>query len=370
MIENRALTTVRRSGSPTDGLSIRQRETLRSGWTDASGQEPLGVVTIDDADELALRCRDDDRRHAGVPHPLVESAEFLASLDGRRAQLHEVRCASVVFLRQILPPNPSKHDALLIHHNADGIRTEHRADVARRRVGEARGRRRGEHLARDVPERTCSLHREATLTPLRLAPGEIEHAGEAERFEPPRGSRTEVSEVIVAVNDDRTIVVDPVDRFRRQLLQRDVVGAGKVLLDVLLARKDLEEESIVLADEPPCFIDTDIGWHPREVPICSLFERCTLDAACLSERGTGLRDPYPWTPGKPRHATFGCGPRSSVRAQPRTCRSELTRAPPPAFGLAFVGEKRQAAQPFPTRCADGVRDGGSHRDYRGLAGSD
>jgi hypothetical protein len=111
------------------------------------------------------------------------------------------------------------------------------------------------------------LHREADLTPFRLAPDEIEHTGEAERFEPPRGSRTEVSEVVVAVHDDRTIVVDPVDRFRRQLLQGDVVGGGKMLLFVFLARKDLQEEGVVLAEEPPCFIDADIGWHPREIPI-------------------------------------------------------------------------------------------------------
>jgi ribokinase len=69
-------------------------------------------------------------------------------------------------------------------------------------------------------------------------------------------------------------VVELADRVLGQLLQRDVGRAGDVLLSVLLARKDLEEERCVLADEPLRFIHGDVGWHPRDVPIRAPFQRC------------------------------------------------------------------------------------------------
>ncbi len=71
-------------------------------------------------------------------------------------------------------------------------------------------------------------------------------------------------------------MVDALDRLRRQLLQRYVRGAGDVLLEILLARKHLEEERILLGDEPLCLTHTDIGWHPGVLPIRTSFQRTPL----------------------------------------------------------------------------------------------
>lgn len=227
-------------------------------------KQPIGVISIEETEELALRCRDEDRLHAFLVHPIDEAAQFLPPLDRRRPEPHEVRDEHVVVGRQILSPNAPEDDVVLVHDDAEGIRAQPFADVAGRRLGRARERHGLEHLTRHVSERSVALHRKTLLAPLRLAAGKIEDAGEAQRLEPPRGPRAEVSEVVVAVHDHRAVAVHVPDRVLRELLQRDALGAGDVFFFVLVARKDLEKGRTFLAKEPLCFVGTDVCWHGCE----------------------------------------------------------------------------------------------------------
>jgi hypothetical protein len=70
----------------------------------------------------------------------------------------------------------------------------------------------------------------------------------------------------VAVHDDRTIAIDPVDGVRRQLLEGDAARTGDVFLLVLLTRKGFEEERILLAEEPLRVVHPDVGRHPAMFP--------------------------------------------------------------------------------------------------------
>src|SRR5262245_43403943 len=64
---------------------------------------------------------------------------------------------------------------------------------------------------------------------------------EADALEPPRGSRAQVSLVVVAIDDHRPPALEPPRRLRIQGLQGDVDRAGKVLLLVLGLRQHLHE---------------------------------------------------------------------------------------------------------------------------------
>src|SRR5581483_7155567 len=64
---------------------------------------------------------------------------------------------------------------------------------------------------------------------------------EAERFEPPRGSRAHVSLVVVAVDDDRPVAVELTRPLPFQLLEGDVDCAREVLFFVFVVREHFDE---------------------------------------------------------------------------------------------------------------------------------
>src|SRR5205085_9276018 len=70
-----------------------------------------------------------------------------------------------------------------------------------------------------------SLHRHAVSKPVGLAGRVVVDLGKAERFEPPRGSWTDVSLEVVAVDDHRSIFAQLGRRLCAQLLQRDADGS-------------------------------------------------------------------------------------------------------------------------------------------------
>src|SRR4029077_5992811 len=159
------------TGSSANAASPSARSSV------VSGQEPLGVGSIEHAEEFALRSRDEDRRDAFVLHPPDESAQFFAPLDGGGSKLHEVDDGSIVFCRQILGSYPSEHDAAFVHDDAERTRPKRVADIPCHAVGSAGGGYRLENLTRDVAERAFALHRQALFTPFRLAADHVEHAG-------------------------------------------------------------------------------------------------------------------------------------------------------------------------------------------------
>src|SRR5215211_8369266 len=84
---------------------------------------------------------------------------------------------------------------------------------------------------------------EPTREPVRLAGHVVVDPLEAQTFEPPRGPRTHVSLVVVAVDDNRPISLKPSGRLLVQLLERAADGSGKVLVLVLLAQQHIYELS-------------------------------------------------------------------------------------------------------------------------------
>ena len=76
--------------------------------------------------------------------------------------------------------------------------------------------------------------------PVLLARDVVVHLAEAKRLEPARGSWAEVSYRVPAVHDHGLVAVQPRDRVRVQLLQREADRSREVLLLVLLAREHLD----------------------------------------------------------------------------------------------------------------------------------
>ncbi len=64
--------------------------------------------------------------------------------------------------------------------------------------------------------------------PVSLAADVVTYPLEAERFEPPRGSRAHVAERVVAIDRDRPVLVELCGRLGVELLERDVDGARQV----------------------------------------------------------------------------------------------------------------------------------------------
>src|SRR5262249_46743399 len=82
----------------------------------------------------------------------------------------------------------------------------------------------------------------------------------ADALEPPRGSRAQVSLVVVAVDDHRPLALESPRRLRIQGFQGDVDRARKVLLLVFGLRKHLDELR-ALGEQPLHLVSGDGDWH-------------------------------------------------------------------------------------------------------------
>jgi hypothetical protein len=83
---------------------------------------------------------------------------------------------------------------------------------------------------------------------------------EAERVEPARGSWAHVSEVVVAVDDDRPVGVERGGRAPVELLERDVDRPGEMRLFVFVRWQHFDELSVVV-DEALEVCKLDPGAH-------------------------------------------------------------------------------------------------------------
>jgi hypothetical protein len=85
--------------------------------------------------------------------------------------------------------------------------------------------------------------------------------GEAECFEPPRGSRAEVSLDVLAVDDDRPVAFEHVfGVVSREVAQRQTDGARNVLIVVLVAAQDFDDLG-ALSLELPDSVALDVIRH-------------------------------------------------------------------------------------------------------------
>jgi hypothetical protein len=73
------------------------------------------------------------------------------------------------------------------------------------------------------------------------------HAAEADAFEPRRGSRAEVSLIVVAVDDHRPARIERRRRLDVERLQREVERTREVLVVETVRRQNLDELGIFVA---------------------------------------------------------------------------------------------------------------------------
>ncbi len=95
-----------------------------------------------------------------------------------------------------------------------------------------------------------AFHGKVVGQPVDLARDVVVDLGEAERFEPARGSWAHVSKSVPAVDDHRPVPVEAGRRGGVEGLEWDVERVGQVQLDVLLCRQDLDELGAVIQRRP------------------------------------------------------------------------------------------------------------------------
>ncbi len=123
-----------------------------------------------------------------------------------------------------------------------------------------------EHELRHAPTVTdMTFCRQAEHRPGRTAPDQVGHVREPKLFEPARGSGTQVSMLIEAVDDHRAGTVDVGDRRSIQRLQRQAHGARQVLLDEDRVRQNIEQENVAL-HHPLGTGSIDASWHASVMP--------------------------------------------------------------------------------------------------------
>ena len=137
---------------------------------------------------------------------ILEGGGRITGTNRRGTELHEPPDPNVVVLGQVLPSNASDDDRVVVRDRADrvGAGFQFSPDLSGARLWSAGRRSRPKDLSGDEQERTGPLGRQASLDPSGLPAAEVVRPLEPELFEPPRGPRTHVSEVVVAVRDHRT----------------------------------------------------------------------------------------------------------------------------------------------------------------------
>jgi len=91
--------------------------------------------------------------------------------------------------------------------------------------------------------------RQPVGAPVLLAGDVVVHAVEPHRVEPPRGSRAEVSLVVVAVDDHRPLAVELARRALVELFERDADRADDVFLLEFLRRQHFDQVRVLVGDQ-------------------------------------------------------------------------------------------------------------------------
>src|SRR6266545_900831 len=217
---------------------------LSSGFLDERAECPLGVRAEQQSDDPAVRGRDRKIRQRLPLHPLDDVAEPGARAHGTGAERHRLLRRHVLTVADRASPQPAEDDALLVDDEAGvpACLVQALAHLAQLVVRAA-----GRNVGTDVCARACL----ASLRTFEREPGA-----------PPVGL---AGEVVVAVGDDRSAAVEQSRRLAVKLLERDVDGAGQVLVLVLGGGQYLDQLRLLLGDEPLQLVAVDRRWHQVSV---------------------------------------------------------------------------------------------------------
>src|SRR5438034_3968086 len=238
------------SRSPTSASRHSRPPSGRSRKSAAPADRLVEILPSEHADEDAVGARHDDSGELLVAHPLRNLLPPRARPDRARPERHRVFGRDALAGAQCPPAEETLDDAFAVRDDADLPLVAHAfGDVGDELVGQApRSIRTG-----DAPDARAAvgraLERKPERAPVGLARDVVVDAGEAEVFEPRRGSWARVSLGVVAVNDHRPLRVERGRRFAVQRLQRDVDRARELLVLEFVRRENLDELRLLFADE-------------------------------------------------------------------------------------------------------------------------
>jgi hypothetical protein len=235
---------------------------LRAPPMSGRGSRPGEVIASEHSDQDAVGVRDHDAGQILVAHPPCDRFQTGAWPDRARSKGHRVFRGHALTGTQSASAEVAQDDAFFVRDDAGPpVVRQAFSDVRDELVWPACRRVRTDKVSDACMTPGLSFEREPKRAPVGLA-GEVDvNAGEADVFEPPRGSWAQVSLVVVAVGDHRPLAIESGGRVSVERLQRDVDRAGKVLVSEFACRKNLDELRLLLADEALNFGAVDRGRH-------------------------------------------------------------------------------------------------------------
>jgi hypothetical protein len=111
--------------------------------------------------------------------------------------------------------------------------------------------------------RSFAFGRKPTRDPLRLSGNEVVDVFESERLELPRSSRAHVSEVIPAIHDGRSGLIEPCCSIPVERFERDVDRSRKMLLLVFAFGEHLDKLDVISLEQGAKLSDVDLFGHSR-----------------------------------------------------------------------------------------------------------
>jgi hypothetical protein len=176
-----------------------------------------------------------------------QGGELLAGTHGGGAGLHRLFGPGLGVGFQCRPSKPAEQNAGLRHDEREAVArlVDPLPDGSDGLVEAAGNDVVSCNLAGNRNAGLLSLARQAAGEPVLLAGDVVVYVPEAKRLEPARGSRTEVSYRVPAVDDHGPVAVQARDGLGVELLERHADRSSKMLLAVLVLGQDLEQVSAV-----------------------------------------------------------------------------------------------------------------------------
>ena len=167
------------------------------------------VFPLDDPDQLSFGGCHDRPPQVTIVQTLGKRSRCLARANGRWSGLHDLLGGEVRITVQRAPAQPSEKHASGRRHQAESVAggndfLPHLSDAVAELAGKdiIAGK-----LSRGRDLLVLPFDRKVLRDPVDLAWEVVVDLGEAERFEPARGSWAEVSEPIPAVDDDGPLAI-------------------------------------------------------------------------------------------------------------------------------------------------------------------
>src|SRR5262249_45741636 len=220
------------------------------------------VLTPHDTENCAVGAAYDDPGEVLFAHPFANGVDAGARPDRVRPRRHRALDGRVVRAVQGAPPEQAEYDLVFVGSDANVPPFGEPASHFRNGLVDATCRRLSACDACDARAAVClSLERETIGSPVGFAGGVVVDAGEADAFEPPRGSWAHVSLVVVAIDDHRPFAIELARGVAVDRLERDVDRAGQVFVVVFIGREHLHELRVLVLEQALEFVAVDRGRH-------------------------------------------------------------------------------------------------------------